>query len=171
FHVTGVQTCALPISGVAEPRLDAQLLMAAILGCERPDVIVRQNDALDPDAQARFKDLVARRAAREPMSHILGRREFWSLPFLVTADTLAPRPDSECLVASAVERLRADPPRRILDFGTGTGCLLLALLSEFPGAWGLGIDRNPGAALVARRNAMALGLQDRAAFLVGDWAS
>src|SRR5690606_29785564 len=90
---------------------------------------------------------------------------------LVTADTLAPRPDSECLVASVVERLRADPPRRILDFGTGTGCLLLALLSEFPGAWGLGIDRNPGAAMVARRNAMALGLQDRAAFLVGDWAS
>lgn len=158
-------------AGVAEPRLDAQLLMAAILGCERPDVIVRQNDALDPDAHARFKDLVARRAAREPMSHILGRREFWSLPFLVTADTLAPRPDSECLVASAVERLRADPPRRILDFGTGTGCLLLALLSEFPGAWGLGIDRNPGAALVARRNAVALGLDDRAAFLVGDWAS
>lgn len=161
---------ALADAGVAEPRLDAQLLMAAALGCDRPNVIIRQNEPLMAEARALFAALLARRIGREPMSHILGVREFWSLPFRVTADTLAPRPDSECMIAAVLEKLRGAPPRRILDFGTGTGCLLLSLLWEFGDAWGLGVDRNPGAATVALSNARALGMAHRAAFLVGDWA-
>ena len=107
--------------------------------------------------------------ARRPISQILGHREFWSLDFEVTEATLDPRPDSETLVAAVLERMAS--PARILDLGTGTGCLLLSLLHERPGAWGLGIDRSPAAAAVAARNARRLGLGARAAFAVSDWDS
>src|SRR6185312_1628791 len=110
-------------------------------------------------------------AAREPSARLLGRREFWSLDFRLSPDTLVPRPDSETLVEAALAAIahRASP-LRLLDFGTGTGCLLLALLSELPAASGIGVDIAPGAVETARENATALGLADRASFFVGSWA-
>jgi release factor glutamine methyltransferase len=118
-----------------------------------------------------FEGMVARRCRREPVSRILGRREFWSLPFEVGPATLDPRPDSETLVSAVLSEIgdrAAD--LSIIDLGTGTGCLLLALLSELPQATGAGIDISAEAIEVARRNATALGLAARARFLPDDWA-
>jgi release factor glutamine methyltransferase len=158
----------LAAAGIDEPRREARLLLAHALGATPEDLL------RDParSAPACFDALVARRAAREPMALILGHSEFWSLPFRVSPATLIPRPDSETLVEAA---LLACPdraaPLRVLDLGTGTGCLLLAVLSERPNAWGLGVDLSPAAAALAARNAAALGLADRTAFLCGDWAT
>ncbi|HXP77293.1 MAG TPA: peptide chain release factor N(5)-glutamine methyltransferase, partial [Stellaceae bacterium] len=114
--------------------------------------------------------LLARRSAREPVSRILGYREFWSLRFELSAAALDPRPDSETLVESVLAALGARGRAfRILDFGTGSGCLLLALLSELPNAIGTGIDCSEGALETARRNAAALGLAGRARFVRGNW--
>jgi len=114
--------------------------------------------------------MVQRRAAREPLAYILGWQEFWSLRFSVSPATLVPRADSETLIEAAL-RSRPDGVGRVLDLGTGTGCLLLAVLSEFAGAWGVGVDRNPAAAELARQNAAALGLTGRCAMLAADWAA
>lgn len=116
--------------------------------------------------------MVRRREAREPVARILGRRGFWTLDLQVTPDTLDPRPDSETVVEAVLARTPdRSAPLRILDLGTGSGCLLLALLSELPKASGLGIDRSPGAAAAARANARRNGLDARARFAVGDWTS
>lgn len=157
-------------AGVATPRLDARLLLAAALGRGPEALIGYPERPLRPGEAASFESLLRRRLAREPVSRILGRREFWGLAFGLGPATLDPRPDSETLVEAALAGLpdrRA--PLRLLDLGTGTGCLLLALLSELPNAWGVGIDRAPAAVAVARRNGLALGLGGRASFLVGDW--
>ena len=124
-----------------------------------------------PAAAPDFDRLIARRAAHEPLAYILGWREFWSLPFRVSPATLIPRPETETVVEAALALLpRPASPRRILDLGTGTGCLLLAFLHERPGAFGIGVDRSESAAHLARRNARDLGLAARSAFLCGDWA-
>jgi release factor glutamine methyltransferase len=110
--------------------------------------------------------------AREPLSRILGRREFWGLEFALCADTLDPRPETETIVEAVLQRFPdRDRPLRLLDLGTGTGCIVLALLSEFPNAVGFGVDLSAGAATTARRNAGSLGFADRAHFLVGDWGA
>ena len=120
---------------------------------------------------ARLAPLVARRAAHEPLALILGRREFWSLEFAVSPATLIPRPESETLIEAAVAAFaHCAPPRLLLDLGTGTGCLLLAALSEFPAALGVGVDCSAEAAALAAGNAVALHLADRALFVCGDWA-
>jgi release factor glutamine methyltransferase len=128
----------------------------------------------DPAAEADmagFAPLIARRAAREPLALILGRREFWSLEFAVSPATLIPRPESETLIEAAVAAfVHRAPPRLLLDLGTGTGCLLLAALSEFPAALGIGVDCSAEAASLAAGNAGALHLADRALFVCGDWA-
>jgi len=156
----------LATAGVDNPRLDARLLLARAAGLSQAALLADPNRPVDPDS---YEVLLARRLAREPVAYILGTQEFWSLPFLVSPSTLIPRADSETVVEAA---LAAQPaPRRVLDLGTGTGCLLLAVLHERPGAWGLGVDRAPDAAILARANAIALGLTSRAAVLVGDWAA
>jgi release factor glutamine methyltransferase len=152
---------------VDNPRLEVRLLLAHALGGTRADLLREPHRRVDT---AVFEALIARRLAHEPLALILGRREFWSLEFQVSAATLIPRPDSETVIEAALAH-RADRPRRILDLGTGTGCLLLALLHEIPSAFGIGIDLGVDAALLARGNAERLGLADRAAFMVGNWSA
>lgn len=145
-------------------RLDAELLMAHALGVTRSDLLLRhQRDATPPA----FTALVERRLAHEPVAYITGHQEFFGLPFHVTSDVLIPRGDSEVLVEAA---LAARPDaRRVLDCGTGSGALLLAVLAHLPEARGVGIDRSDGARAVAQGNAEALGLASRANLLLADW--
>ena len=146
--------------------------MATALGWDPARVLAYPETILDAGAESRLAALLARRAAREPMARILGYREFWSLRFELSPATLDPRPDSETLIEAALAALPDRARRyRALDLGTGSGCLLLALLSELPGAWGLGVDRAESAVATARRNAAELGLHARARFVVGDWAA
>lgn len=145
-------------------RLDAELLMAEALGVRRSDLFLRH--MRDP-APAAFAELVARRAAHEPVAYIRGHQEFFGLPFMVTPDVLIPRGDSETLVEAALE-VRPDAVR-VLDCGTGSGALLLALLNELPQARGIGIDRSEPAVAVARANATRLGLGERARMIRADW--
>lgn len=160
----------LAAAGIAESRREARLILALALETDPSALIAWPERAIDAAGQARFETLIARRAAHEPFSRLKGSREFWSLDFTLSRDTLDPRPDSETLVEAALELLPdRSAPLRLLDFGTGTGCLLLALLSELPNATGLGVDRLPGAVDSARRNAERLGLEPRAQFRQGDW--
>jgi release factor glutamine methyltransferase len=164
----------LAAAGVEDPRRDARLLIAAALEVGPEHLIAHPARVLEHAETARIEALIARRAAREPVSRILGRRGFWSLDLEITPDTLDPRPDSETLVAAVLARIGAQglvgAPLSVLDLGTGSGCLLLALLSELPAATGLGLDISAAALQVARRNARKLGLSHRARFVAGDWA-
>ncbi len=162
--------------GVENARLDARLLVGHVLGVGAEAVAFYPERAMDRGARGRLADLLARRAGREPLAKILGRREFWSLSFKITADTLDPRPDSETVVLSALDAVRGrfgptQGPLRILDLGTGSGCLLLALLHELPKASGVGVDRSVAAVAVARENAESLGLANRASFFAGNWGA
>ncbi|WP_299322147.1 peptide chain release factor N(5)-glutamine methyltransferase [Parasphingopyxis sp.] len=147
-------------------RLDAELLMAHVLGTEREAMLLEHLDAAVPEA---FDALVARRAAHEPLAYIVGHREFWSLDFAVGPGVLIPRPESETLIEAAIKARVDNPPAAILDLGTGSGALLLAALSEWPDARGLGIDRSEAALGYARKNAERLGFADRASFRAGNW--
>ncbi len=160
----------LRAAGLEDPRREARLLLAEALGVG-PETLIGAPERLVENGERRdFDALLGRRAAREPAAYILGSREFWSLPFLVSRDTLIPRPDSETLIEAALDTIgEAAAPRRLLDLGTGSGCLLLAALSELRGAFGIGVDISPAALAVARANADALGLAARARFLCGDW--
>lgn len=160
----------LRAAGIEGARRDARILLAAALGIDQAKILAYPERPLSHAEAAAAERLIARRAAREPVARILGRREFWGLDFEISEDTLDPRPDSETLVRAVRARLDSHPaPLRILDLGTGSGCLLLALLSELPQAEGVGLDVSPGAIEVARRNAAAHGLAQRAQFVVGDW--
>ncbi len=152
------------------PRLDARVILKEALGADDAGLIARDGDDLDPEQRLRVDALAARRASGEPISHILGRREFWGLEFKVRDGALAPRPDSETLIAAIVKRLDHDKPIRILDLGVGTGCLIGALLSEFPQATGFGVDRSPLFASLARANLHWLGYGDRSLVIAGFWA-
>ncbi len=160
----------LRMAGIPSARLDARLLLAHALEVDGTHVFSHPERQLSEPEQQRLEQIAARRERREPISHILGRREFWSLSFAVTADTLDPRPDTETVVEAVLARLDGrDAPLSILDLGTGTGCILLALLSELPHASGLGVDISRAALRVAESNAAALGLDHRGRFAFGDW--
>ncbi len=156
----------LTAAGIDTPALDARLLLAHAMGLDQAGLLRNRDAPADMDA---FDVLLDRRVEREPLAFITGRQGFWTLDLAVTPDTLIPRADSETLIEAALAA-RGDV-RTILDLGTGTGCLLLAALTEFPDAWGLGIDQAPAAAALARSNAAALGLSGRALFIVADWAA
>jgi release factor glutamine methyltransferase len=155
-------------SGIDSPRREARLLLAHVLGLAAPGIPSPDSAVPEPG----FTAALVRRAAREPLAYLTGRRGFWNFDVEVSPDTLIPRPDSETLIDSAKAALpETAAVSRILDLGTGTGCLLLAALIEFPAAFGVGTDRVPAAAALAARNAAHLGLASRAAFLAADWAA
>nr|WP_278254261.1 peptide chain release factor N(5)-glutamine methyltransferase [Sphingobium sp. BYY-5] len=153
--------------GSDTPRLDAELLMAHALGLSRADMLLRQRDL---DVPTGFAPLLERRLAGEPIAHIIGIRDFWTISLTVTPDVLIPRPDTETLIEVAVDHFHDRVPGSVLDLGTGSGALLLAALAQWPQARGLGIDASPAALAVAQGNAARLGLADRAVFRLGDWA-
>ncbi len=155
-------------AGLDTPDLDARILVRHVLSLSDADLITGQAQATPAQLSA-LETAAARRLAGEPVSRILGFREFWGLRFKITPDTLDPRPDTERLVEMAVESMKDNPPRKILDLGTGTGCILLSLLSEFPEATGIGIDINQGAVDVSRENMESIGLSGRASFRQGNW--
>jgi release factor glutamine methyltransferase len=162
----------LAAAGIAEPRHEARLILALALGIEPAAILGWPERVVQPELAAAAEALIVRRVDGEPVSRLRGKREFWSLDFALSPDTLDPRADSETLIAAAL----ADIPDRaaalrVVDFGTGTGCLLLALLSELPKATGLGIDISAGAVAAAQGNAAALGLAGRAEFRIGGWAA
>ncbi len=160
----------LAAAGIGGAAREARLLLQAAAGIPIATQIAFPERTIAPDAMTRFDALLQRRARREPMAHILGRREFWSLAFKVTADTLDPRPDSETLVQAVLDQAPDQSAAlRLIDFGAGTGCLLLALLHELPNATGVGVDTSESALAVATENARALGLTERAMFQRGDW--
>ncbi|QLC26925.1 peptide chain release factor N(5)-glutamine methyltransferase [Parasphingopyxis algicola] len=162
-----LRAAAETLSATSEtPRLDAELLMAHALGESRESMLLRRLDGLAPSA---FDALVERRSCHEPLAYITGIREFWSLDIEVSPGVLIPRPDSETLIETARRALAKRPPSTILDLGTGSGALLLAALSEWPDAMGVGVDRSDAALAVAERNAERLGFADRAQFRKGDW--
>lgn len=171
---TALDTIAqrLDSAAVASARLDARLLVCAATGETAAGLIARPKRRLSVGEADLLSGMVARRRAREPMAHILGSREFWSLDFEVSASVLTPRPDSETVIEAACKCIAApDRSFRALDLGTGSGCLLLTLLHEFPAATGVGVDISPAAIALARRNAELLGVGMRSAFVVGDWAA
>ncbi len=166
-----VETAArrLAASGIDDARREARLLLAEATGLDSAAIIAHPERALTGDQAVRLEALLRRREAREPLSRILGWREFWSLRFALGPETLDPRPDSETLVEAALAAVDRNRPLSVLDLGTGSGCLLLAFLSEASRAKGLGIDLSRAALAVAEGNARALGLAGRARFRQGDW--
>lgn len=164
-------TARLAAAGIEGARRDARLLLTQALAAEPSLAITQPERTLNEAELARVEALIARREKHEPVSRILGRREFWSLTFGITPHTLDPRPDSETLVRALLDRIEdKNAPLHILDLGTGSGCLLLALLSELPAAHGLGVDISEAALRTARENAQSLGLGGRVQFLRGAWA-
>ena len=166
---TALREGAAALAGVSDTaRLDAELLMAHALGVSRSDLLLRHMAAAVP---AGFAALIARRAAAEPVAYILGEQEFFGLPFRVTPDVLIPRGDSEVLVEAALRHAadRGMAAAKLLDCGTGSGCLLLSVLHGLPGAMGVGIDRSGPALAIAAGNARNLKLADRARMVLADW--
>lgn len=158
----------LEASGSESARLDARVLLGFVLGGGAERVLADSAEILSPANAERLESLLQRRLAHEPISRIVGTREFWSLNFKVTGATLVPRPDTETVVEAVLRHMSAKAPR-ILDLGTGSGCILLALLSERPEASGIGIDASMDALAVADDNAQALGLAQRVRFVQADW--
>ena len=164
FREAGLQTAAL----------DARLLASHVCALTPEETIANPGFMLSPEMTARINEAAARRLAGEPVSRIIGHREFWGLPFSLSPHTLDPRPETELLVEAVLDYVRAEglvnSRLRVLDLGTGSGCLLGALLSELPLSTGVGVDRSEEALCIARENLRRLGLLNRASFLCADWA-
>jgi release factor glutamine methyltransferase len=161
---------ALSAAGGGESRRRARRFVASALGLSPSELLAHSEHETNERQRRHVHQLLRRMIAGEPMSRTAGRREFWGLEFALSANTLDPRPESETVVAAVLRRIRRpDAALSLLDLGTGSGCLLLALLSELPAATGVAVDISAGAAATARMNAAALGLASRAHFFVGNW--
>ncbi len=175
-HVQHAAAQTLRAAGKATPELDARLLLTHALGLCHEDIIRQADRELQGPELAALARLLQRRLDGEPVSRILGQREFYGRPFVLSSAVLDPRPDSETLIEAALSLLRppGQPPLsaapRILDLGTGSGVLLLTLLAEITSASGIGTDISPAALEVARDNAARLGVEDRASLVRTHWA-
>jgi release factor glutamine methyltransferase len=160
------------ISGIENPAREARISLCAAAGVSPVALIVDPREPLG-SAASKVREVAERRAAGEPLSRIVGKREFWGLTFAITPHVLDPRPETETIVEAALSILsdRREDPMRILDLGVGSGALLCALLTEFGGGRGIGVDVSADAAEVARGNLQACGLSLRAEIRVGDWMS
>jgi release factor glutamine methyltransferase len=160
--------------GIESPRSAAELLLAHALGTDRLHLYMHHDKPLEKTELAVFKEFIRRRIRREPVAYIVGRKGFWSLDLNVTPAVLIPRPETECLVEAALAFLAGRAPvpaARILDLGTGSGAIVLALASDLPLPHFFASDVSSEAVAVARRNAAAAGLSDRVRYFVGDWLS
>ena len=161
----------LKAAGIDQPVLDARVLVEAAAGATRTDILTDPYRPLSEAQIATLDEYVERRTRRQPVSHIVGRKGFWTIMLGVTPDVLTPRPETELLVGFALQSFPEGRPFTVLDLGVGSGCILLAILAERPAARGLGVDVSEEALAVARDNAASLGLAGRAAFLRGDWTA
>jgi release factor glutamine methyltransferase len=168
-------TARFKSGGIDSAELDARMLVGAVLGLDLTGMITAAERILTSGEALGLEDFTRRRFAGEPVARILGQKEFWGLPLQLSPATLVPRPDTETVVELALQMLRADGvldrPLRIADLGTGSGAILLALLSELPGAHGFGTDISAEALQTARSNATRAGLADRATFMACDYAT
>jgi release factor glutamine methyltransferase len=165
--------CALRQAGIATPELDARLLLCHAAGLTHEAYIARSREALQPATRVHLDAGLARRLKHEPVARIVGEREFYGRKFRVDLHALDPRPDTETLIEAALAHLArrglGDSPLKLLDLGTGTGCILITLLAELPRARGLGTDMSRCALASAAINAERLGVAARAAFVAADW--
>ncbi|MFN0024638.1 MAG: peptide chain release factor N(5)-glutamine methyltransferase [Parvularculaceae bacterium] len=163
---------ALASSPTAMPTamLDARVLAKAAFALDDTGLVLQEHRALADNERAAYEGMIARRIAGEPVAHITGIREFWSLPIMVEPGILVPRADSETLIAATLARRTASGAHRVLDLGCGSGALLCALLSAMPAATGLGIDIDDRAVALTARNLAAFGFAGRARAQTGDWA-
>ncbi len=158
-------------AGMDTPELDARLLVQGLLEISHEELVLNSSKALEKTEEAALRKALARRLKHEPVSRIVGMRGFWKSDFKITKHTLDPRPDSETLIEAALHWAPEGRTQklRVLDLGTGSGCLLLSLLQEWPQSVGIGIDINPGAIRTAVANERLLGLQKRVAFQAMSW--
>jgi len=157
------------LQGVSDSaRLDAELLLCYVLGVNRTYLFTWPERELSAEEQQSLEPVLARRESGEPVAHILGWREFWSLELAVTADTLIPRPETELLVEAALERIPSDARWQIADLGTGSGAIALAIASERPSCHITAVERSPHALKVAQQNAERLAITN-VTFLLGSW--
>jgi len=165
---------AFRTAGLDSPELDARLLVGHAAGLDHRGLTIHGDEALAGEAVARLAAMAGRRLAHEPVARILGIKEFWGLPLAITPDVLVPRPDTETVVEAALAAVGAEgrrEPLRIADLGTGSGAILLALLSELPAATGVGTDRSLAALRTAQASSARLGLSSRASFLACDFGT
>jgi release factor glutamine methyltransferase len=159
-------------AGFESASLDARLLVLSALEIAATDLITRPDEPMTEAQIETLSGYTRRRLDHEPVARIIGEREFWGLPFTLSPETLVPRPDTETVVETALGLTpHKQAPLLVADFGTGSGCILIALLRELPLARGLGIDRSLGALRTARRNAWANGVGERSLFALSDWGS
>lgn len=157
----------LRAAGIENAARDGRLLLAHAMGLSADRLTLHLPDALNAAQAAAFETALGARLARQPVAQIVGQRHFWGRVFRVTPDVLDPRPDTETLVEWALK----EPAQKVLDLGTGSGCILLSVLGDWPAARGTGVDLSPAALAVAKGNAESLGLSGRAGFHLSDWFS
>lgn len=162
-------TAQLVEAGIETARLDAEILLSHVLGCARMALYGKPDTPVSVAECDAFQALVTRRMTKEPVAYLTGEQEFWSLPFKVTPDTLIPRPDTETLIEVVLARMAKTRAPAIFDMGTGSGCILVSLLTEMKTASGVAVDLSQKALDVAKGNAVALGVADRADFIQGSW--